>query len=57
MGIWFLNTLVVRPVDEGCLIGPVILAVSEFECASGRCYLWDIVWITITVSVEPVTGW
>lgn len=55
-GIWLSNTLVVWLVDEGRLIGPVVLAVSEFKCASGRRNRRDIVWITITMSVERIAG-
>lgn len=50
-GIWFLEALVARLINSNCLIGPVVLSLSELECSSGRCYHWYIMVIAILVLV------
>lgn len=45
-GIWFLDTSVVRSINHGSFVCPVVVAVTKLESSSWGCDLGDLTWIT-----------
>lgn len=49
--VGLLHAFIVCFVDEGCLLAPIILAVSQFERSRRSGDFWDLVWVSCPVSV------